>query len=322
MHVLPIAEIPRELTASWGSLVWSDRDSPFDRTFLRRARSLGIPFADYLGLVVVEGPEVLAQVMVGHYRLTTARGTEEFAGIENVVARPDALRRGLGTALLSEVHRREAESGHRWALLWTQRSWGAHRLYERLGYRDIYSPPTAIRPPGRTRADRLPPGFRLRAARDRDAPLLASLLRRATRSRWGFRDRFGAAFRARFALGWRNAKDHHVLLRRGSPVGYFSGEENSRAVEVNEGVVEAPEWLPALLDGMQSQARGRWLELGCTTLVNDAEALLKERGFALAPNCHKTLMARALFERAAPNVSELRRVTEDARFTCHRGDMF
>lgn len=163
MHVLPIAEIPRELTASWGSLVWSDRDSPFDRTFLRRARSLGIPFADYLGLVAVEGPEVLAQVMVGHYRLTTARGTEEFAGIENVVARPDALRRGLGTALLSEVHRREAESGHRWALLWTQRSWGAHRLYERLGYRDIYSPPTAIRPPGRTRGT----GFRRDSASER-----------------------------------------------------------------------------------------------------------------------------------------------------------
>lgn len=322
MRILPISELPEDLTASWGTLVWSDRDTPFDRKFLNRVRSLGVPLASYLGLVAVEGDEVLAQVMIGHYRLTTSRGTEEISGIENVVVRPDALHRGLCTALLTEAHRRESAAGHRWAMLWTQRSWGAHRLYERLGYRDIYSPPTAVRPPGERRAPRLPKGFRLREARGRDGRLLTSLRRRSTRGRWGFRDRFSRAFPARFALGWRNAKDHHLLLYGGAAVGYFAGEENARGVEVNEALVLRPEFIPALLDGMQARARGRWLELGCTTFVADAQEQLEDRGFSLAPSCHKALMARALPAPTDRSVAELRRTAASPRFSCHRGDMF
>ncbi len=322
MRILAIGDLPEELAASWGSLVWSDRDPPFDPALLRRAVRLGVPLAEYLGVVAVEGPDVLAQVMVGHHRWTTAHGTEEVAGIENVVTRPDATHRHLATRLLAEVHRREVETGHRLAMLWTRRSWGAHRLYEHLGYRDIYSPPTALLPPGPTERNRLPAGVRVRPARASDAPVLEGLLRRASRGRLGFAHRFPTAFEARFRLGWRAARDHHLLVRDGTPVGYFAGGDGRRLVEVNEGMVLDRALVPTLIDAMRAQRRHRWLGLGSTTLVNDARVPLREGGFVLARNSHATLMAKPLIRAPAATWTELRRTVEDARFVCHRGDMF
>jgi hypothetical protein len=65
MEIVTVSELPRELTASWGTLVWSDNDAPQDRALFERARALGFPWADYGGLLAVDQGEVLAQVIVG-----------------------------------------------------------------------------------------------------------------------------------------------------------------------------------------------------------------------------------------------------------------
>ena len=322
VQILTIEELPAELTAPWGTLVWSDQDYPLDQAHFQRARALGVPLAEYGGFVAVEGNRVLAQVTVEYYSLTTRHGRETFAGVAGVVTRPDALRRGLCSRLLEEVHRRESSRGCRLAMLWTRRSWGAHRLYERLGYRDLYSPPTAVLPPGAGAPPRLPTGFMVRTARRADSTLLESLFARAAARRYGFVTRFPNSFGARFTMAWRASKDHHILFRGSRPVGYFFTSENPRSLGVYEGAVTERKLLPRLLDAIQWYARGRWVAFAHTTLVNDARALLRARGFSLAPDSHAVLMARSLSGSPSSRMVSLRQMARDPRFSCHRGDMF
>jgi GNAT superfamily N-acetyltransferase len=321
MRIVSLEQLPPDLAAAWGTLVWSDQDVPMDTAFLRKARALGIPLADYGGLAVTEGDRVLAQVTVGRYPLTTPEGTETFTGLADVVTLPDALRRGLCRQLLIELHSRERKDGHHLAMLWTRRSWGAHRLYERLGYRDIYSPPTAVLPPHPS-TRRLPPNITVRSARRADSELLESLFERATRGRIGFVPRFPNSFEARFALRWRTPTDHHLVFQGSRPVGYFFSGESPRHLAVFEGVVTDRALLSRLVDAMLCYARGRWVAIAHTTLVNDAHGLLEERGFSFAPSGHAVLMARSLTASPSTGVARLRRMVRDARFSFHRGDMF
>jgi GNAT superfamily N-acetyltransferase len=322
MRIQTIEDLPSSLAAQWASLAWSDHDPALDQRLVRKARSLGVPISEYGGVLAVEGDQVLAQVLVERPRLTTPRGTESFAGISDVLTRPDALGRGLCSRLLRAVHRREKDAGARLALLWTRRTWGAHRLYEQIGYRDVYSHPTAVRTPRRSARARTSEDFTVRRASKADWATLESLLERASRARLGFVPRFRGSFRARDALGWRPVRDHHLLLRGARPVGYFHAKEEPQHVGVHEGVVLSAGFRQPLLEAMERFAGRRWLSIGYTTFVTDARDLLVERGYTLAPLSHSTLMARPLSGRASERLAELRRLVQDPRFSCHRGDMF
>jgi GNAT superfamily N-acetyltransferase len=322
MQVVSLDELSPERTGAWGSLVWSDHDPPQDHALFRRARALGVPFAEYVALFAVERGQVLAEATARHFSWTSPERTETFAGVSDVVTQPEVQHRGLCTRLLRELHRRERSQGIRWVMLWTRRSWGAHRLYERLGYRDIYSPPSAVLPPRSAERPRLGKGFSLRSARRTDAPVLESIFSRATRGRCGFVPRPPNSFRARMALGWRTAKDHHLLVRGSTPVGYFYATETPRTLSVYEGVVVERGLLPHLLDAMQRRAGRRWLTIGYSTLVTDTSDLLRERGFSLRESCQATLMARSLSDHPQHGIRELRRLARDPRFSCHRGDVF
>jgi len=322
MKILDVEDIPEELAAPWGTLHWSDQDIPLDLALVRKARALGVPIADYGGLVAVEGSRILAQVMVEHHSWTTAKGRETFAGVAGVVTRPDALHRGFCSQLLQELHRRESRQGYRLAMLWTRRSWGAHRLYEQLGYRDVYSPPGAVLPPRSGPHPHLPPGFAVRTVRRVDSALLESILARATRHRYGFVPRFPNSLGARFALGWRAPKDHHILLRGSRAVGYFFASASPTHFGVHEGVVTERDLLPVLIDAIRWRARNRWIGLDHTTLTTDARDVLEERGFSFVPSSHAVLMARSLSGPPSRGISAVRELVRDPRFSCHRGDMF
>jgi GNAT superfamily N-acetyltransferase len=322
VEVLSIEELPKELLPQLVLLSWTDHDASADLATLRKARAMGYPFAEYFGVAAVDDGTVLGQILVERHRLTTDHGVEEFAGISSVVTRPDALGRGLCTRLFEEVHRRETARGIRLAMLWTRRSWTAHRLYEHLGYRDAFTQAVAVRRAARHPRPRLRPGYRSRPAKASDAPVLESLLAHATRGRVGFVQLFPHSFRTRFTLGWRVPREHRLLLHRSRPVGYFLGVGNRTIYSVVEGAVRSPEHLPALFDAMDTAAGHRWLTLGHTTLANDAAPLLRERGFAIAPSSHATLMARGLNGSPRTLDTSLRRTFRDPRFTCHRGNMF
>ncbi|MCI4360668.1 MAG: GNAT family N-acetyltransferase, partial [Thermoplasmata archaeon] len=218
-----IDELPDELNPQLAALAWSDHDLPIDLATIRKARALGHPWTPYVGVVAIDDGQVLAQVIVERHRLTDGKTTEEIAGVTGVLTRPDALGRGLCTTLFEEVHRREAALGLRIAMLWTRRTWSAHRLYDKLGYRDVFSHPIALRKLGRSRppSPRGRDGYTVRKAARRDADLLDALFERAHRTRLGFVPRFPHSFRTRFALGWRTPNSYHVLSHRSTPVGYF-----------------------------------------------------------------------------------------------------
>lgn len=323
MEIRTVETLPTELEGSWGSLLWSDGSPPLDRALYRKARSLGVPFSDYSGVLAVEGEEVLAQVIVGRLRLRTRRGSERFASIEDVVTRPDALGRGLSTHLFREVHARESRARVGLAMLWTRRTWGAHRLYEKLGYRDVYSPASAVLPPPQGSPVRAPAGFSSRRVRRSDLAVLERLLSRAQRGRTGFVQRFRGSFRARVRLGWRSAREFHLLLRGGRPVGYFyATEEGRRQIGVYEAVVSDRRLESALLDSIQAFAGRRWITIGSSTFVRDSADRLRARGFRLRPESHIVLMARSLAGTPTSRTAELRQLMRDPRFFCHGGDMF
>ena len=126
---------------------------------LRRRRLKILP--DYVGVFAVEAGRILGQVFVDRLPYAFRDGPGTISGIAAVGTRPDKGRAGIARLLLTEVHRREREAGIDFAALWTNRSWGAHSLYERLGYRDVYSSPWALHGPvGRRGARGRPKGIR------------------------------------------------------------------------------------------------------------------------------------------------------------------
>jgi GNAT superfamily N-acetyltransferase len=322
IQILELAELPTRALTQLASLDWSINDPPFDRSALRKAEALGVQYAPFRALFAVRDGQLLARVTVIRRQFRSSQGLTDFSGVTDVVTRPDGMGHGLARRLIRVAHERERRSGIRLALLWTQRSWGAHRIYEKLAYRDIYSPPFALKRIGRGLGSRLPSGYSLRTATRQDAPLLEALFQRSTRGRIGFVPRPPGGLRSRFAMGWRNPSDHRLLLHGDRPVGYLFGTRGPRHVSVTEGVATSAEHLRPLLDGAQKLAAGRWLVFGSTTLVRDLAPILKERGFDLYATSHATLMARPLRPGAATGWASLERTVVDPRFSCQRADIF
>ena len=111
--------------------------SAFGGVFLSREIALmrrKLPtFSDYVGLFAVEGARVLGQLYVLRLPYEFSDGPGTISGIAGVATRPDVGRTGIARRLLTEAHRRERRAGQRYCSLWTNRSWGAHALYESLG---------------------------------------------------------------------------------------------------------------------------------------------------------------------------------------------
>ena len=321
MNVTDLEHLPRSLYSQVGVLGLLDGDPPQGIDFVRRFRALGLPAAEYYAVYAIEKGGILSQVEVVRPRFTSEAGSEVVCGIAGVATRPDAVRRGLAGRLIREVHRREAALGLRWSFLWTHRSWGAHTLYERLGYRDVYSPPSAIRLPGRRRIRRLPSRYEWVTVTRRDLPTLERIFRRSTRGRLGFVSRPPGLLSARVRLGWRVPENHRILFHRGTAVGYAYLTLSPWHVGVNEVLVDGPEHVVPMIEALESTEPERSISFGSTTFVRDARTDLERRGYVVYPLAHVTLMARPLTRDRTP-VEDPARVCADPRFSCHRGDTF
>ena len=321
MKILDLDHLPKALDPQLGTLSVLNGDPPQDRAFIRRLRSMGFPAAEYYAVYAVEDHEIQSRVEVIRPPFTTRAGTRAVTGISDVSTRPDRIRRGLARSLLEEVHRRESARGQRWCLLWTHRSWGAHRLYEALGYRDIYSAPSAMRSIPRSAPRPMPKGYRWTAGHRRDLGRMDRLFDRASKGRVGLVPRVPRTLATRCRLGWRVPENHRILALGRATVGYAHLATSLWHVGANEVVVASPEHAPAMLDALEQMARGRWLTLGTTTFVRDFDPMLRSRGYAVSPTAHLTLMAKPLTrERAPPDDPAL--ACRDPRFSCHRADVF
>ncbi len=258
VEILDFDDAYRDLRRALVSLHYSAWGGLDDLASALRARRSGFPFASYLGVYAREGDELLSAVFVSQYRLTTPQGPEPAAGIELVMTRPDAMRRGLAAQLLREVHRRERSAGRRLALLCTGRSNLAHELYLKLGYQDIFYPRTALRYIDR-RTSSAPPGFRVRPARRSDAPALARVHRRANAGALGFAQRDPRAYRARFLSGAGAARGVLVAERQGRVAGYATLEPHSTWGRAGEVIAPTREIRSALMASLERRSSGRWL---------------------------------------------------------------
>jgi GNAT superfamily N-acetyltransferase len=321
MEILDLKQLPRSLHSQLGAIGMLNGDPPQDFAFIRRLRSMGFPAVDYYAVYAVEDREIQSRVEVLQLPFTTQAGAQTVTGISDVSTRPDRVRRGFAGALLREVHRREAARGRRWSLLWTHRSWGAHRLYEALGYRDIYSPPSALRSVGRSGPRRVPKGYGWDRANRRDVVRMERLFDRSTAGRVGMVPRPPRALSIRCRLGWRIPENHRILTAGTETVGYAHLVAGPGSVSVNEVLVAAPEHASAMLDGLERAAQGRWLTFATTTFVTDHAALLRKRGYAVYPTAHLTLMAKPLMP-GRPSSDNPATACRDPQFSCHRTDVF
>ncbi len=321
MEIVDLPHLPPKLHPQLADLGVLNGDAPQDIAFIRRLEHLkGFRTAPYYGVYAVDAGEILAKVEAVHPRFTFPPGAATtMLGLVDVFTRPDSLRRGLARQLLEEVHRREQRLGRPWSFLWTHASWGAHRLYEQLGYRDVYRPWTAVRrvPPRSDSAATRP--YRLRAARRSDLPLVERLRHRAGRGRIGFTPAFPHLIPTVVGLGWRQPGDFRILERRRTAAGYALVLEKPTHVLASDIVVSAAMHADAMIDELEALASDRWLALDLTTFVRDHAPRLRERGYRLSLTSHRTLMAMRLGEGGPEDVRE---VCGASNFMCVGLDRF
>ncbi len=322
IEILEFGELRRSAESQVAALDASDNDPSLDRRAVRRAARLGQPYAPYVALFAVERGEILSRVGVIRREMVTAAGRLRFTGITDVVTRPDAGRRGLAARLLRAVHRRERSAGMPWTFLWTRRSWGAHRLYETLGYEDLLSLPVAVVKLRRGQRPRRPAGFSLQRARATDAGRIEAVFHAATRGRLGYPQRRPGTLRLRFSMGWRKPEEHLILRHGRTAVGYAYATEGPHHVAVHEALVTDPSHQAILLDLLERLGGDRFLGFTSTTFVNDAAPDLRERGFTIWPSSHAVLMGRSLERVSRSDRAAVKDVFRDPRLSCHRGDMF
>ncbi len=282
----------------------------------------GGPYRGYHALFAVRDGDVLSRAVGLDLTLTTRSCDEPLLGIADVVTRPDSLGRGLAPLLIEELHRRARARGIRWAALWTHRTWSAHRGYERLGYRDAYSPAFLLKRIRAIPSADPPEGYTLRPCRLRDAALLDALFDRASAERVGFVRRPPRAFEARFRLGGRRSNTVQLLLHQGKPTGYAVLDADQHQVVCHEALAVRRADRIALLRLLERRSVGRWLVFRRTTFVGELGVRAARRGYSALPLEHSTLMVKPLGRLPPADRAALARTFGDPRFSCHTGDMF
>ncbi len=318
IEIVDFADAYRDHRTALVSLHYSAWGGLDDLEAAQRARRAGFPFAPYLGVYAREGDTLLSAVFVSRYPLTTPDGPETAAGIELVMTRPDAMRRGLAGQLLQEVHRRERNAGLRLSLLCTGRSNLAHELYLKLGYQDIFFPVARLRHIDRPRASPSP-GIRVREAREADGEALARVHRRASAGALGFTRRDPRSYRVRFLSGSAATRNLLVAERGERVVGYATLEPHSSWSRAAEVVAPTAEVRQALRAALERRSKGRWLAFGGDWGSGEAPGSVEDT--PLLPS-YSVMMA-------CPLTPELRRRdlyrwlrSEGRSFACQALDMF
>jgi GNAT superfamily N-acetyltransferase len=292
-----------------------------DRDLVRLWQRRSSLYAEYVGVFAVERGHVLGQTFVKRLPYTFPDGVEAVGAVASVGTHPGVARHGVARRILNEVHRRERDAGTRYITLWTNRSWGAHRLYEELGYRDIFRVPWALRwwrarPRGGHAAPGVVPGHA------RDLPELDRLHERLAEGRLGFTHRPARFLEtSRDALDFDPAKDLVVVRRGGHLRGYALPQRNGIRSMCGELIADSADARRALISEVERTALGRQVAFQQTP-VRDLAAELARRRYTSMPTGWYVYMACDLRTRWSEGSARERFATDDPRFLCMQADRF
>ncbi|MBE2233586.1 MAG: GNAT family N-acetyltransferase, partial [Anaerolinea sp.] len=188
--------------------------TPETAAIIRRMDPRPFPF---FALYAVEGSTVLGQVGVFRLPMISTAGATDVGGVWAVSTHPAWRGQGVATRLLDEAHERMRAAGLRFSTLGTARSGVAHGLYEKLGYRDLYSPAMAL-----ARSDELrgQPGLRVEPAGSGRLAVADRLFEQLSRGWLGFARRHTPFFSFLHARSYLSAQELWLIWQGGEAIGY------------------------------------------------------------------------------------------------------
>jgi GNAT superfamily N-acetyltransferase len=318
MRLLTWDELPSSLEPQRAALTLAAFSGAVERRTVEhlRGRPGGPP--EYVGIFAVERGRLLGEALVLRIPYRTVHGVTTVAGIASVTTHASAARRGVARAILEEVHRRERAAGIEIALLWTSPSWFAHRLYETLGYRDVYTPSLAVR-----LLPRIAPRVRSDSLRPASTALLADLERlhaEVTRNAPGFSARPPAFLRTARRAG-RPLTGLLTYRRGGRIAGYavvLAERGQARCVEL----VAVPGEEERLLAAVERRVAPGLFVVG-NSPADSLRRTLRRRGyFVSARGDWRTLMACPLGGARPPSVLRRELGVDRPDFVCQGLDRF
>lgn len=292
-----------------------------DRNAVRLWRARSDLFSDYVGVFAVERGEVLGQTLVKRLAYTFPGGTERIAAVASVGTRPDRARHGVARRLLEEVHRREREAGVRFVSLWTNFSWGAHRLYEQLGYRDTYAFPWAVRRPRTDPGARRAPGS-AQPATLADLEAIERLHDRLAEGRLGFCRRPRRFLRLQAMTREVDPARELLVVRRDRAVtGYAHLQSTATRTISGELMAGTRADRVRLVQGVERRAHGAAVAFQHTPITDDP-ALFRRRGYARMGAGWYVFMTADLSGSGDSRAPASEFAVDDPRFLCLSGDRF
>lgn len=321
MRLLTFDELPARWEAQRALIHLAAFSGTWTRNQIETARRRLRNTAEYVGVFAADRTGLLGQVFVLRIPYTFPTGPEVIGGIAAVATRPDRARTGVARTLLEEVHRLEREAGIRYCALWTNRSWIAHGLYERLGYRDLYSSPWALLRRGRVRAH-CSRGLRVRSAHTADLDAVDRLHDRWAEGRLGFCRRPDGFGRTRALEGSLDPATQLVVAEgKGELVGYAHLDRGSRRTICGELVATSPATQRALVEEVAQRAAAVPLAFQ-HTVVTDSPGLFAAPEFAILDRNWHVLMGKTLARTSSETAAVRRFATDSPRFLCLAGDRF
>jgi GNAT superfamily N-acetyltransferase len=277
--------------------------------------------SEYVAVFAVEKERVLGHIFVLRMPYTFRDGAEPIGCIAAVGTRPDVGRSGIARALLEDVLRREKEAGIRYTALWTNRSWGAHALYEKLGYRDVYSSPWVVRvPEERRRKTRVAGGVTV--GRKEDLAEIDELHRRQAAGRIGYCYRPKGFSRGSAQLGFLDpGKNLLVARKKGVLVGYAHVDRNIFRTICGELVAESSLTARTLCAEIVRRY-GKDPVAFQHTWVTDRARLFASAGYARIPIGWYVMLGQAIGRTWSQREAVQQFATDDPRFICLAGDRF
>ncbi|MEM3670186.1 MAG: GNAT family N-acetyltransferase [Thermoprotei archaeon] len=207
--------------------------------------------AEYGGLAALVDGVVTARLDVYRFPFRTASGDVQGSGIGGVVSLPDQSRKGAVKALFAEAHRKEKEAGSEISLLYTNMSWGAHRLYESIGYKDVAHFYRAVRRPSALYTAKPLDGYTLVKSDSSESDFF-----RHVHSEW-FDGRTGFS---RMGVPWRvHGKGWMKIMFEGDPIGYVKVEASAKGWHCLEAAYQRIDALRASVALLERQAGAKRL---------------------------------------------------------------